>query len=252
MYPVDGTGIWSVCMAAAGRTSTGAGGSAMTLAQLRESWVRRVARQLAPDGSGDTSLLTLDALASLVWTPAGEIFRRDQASRPLSARWWKTSCWRCYAGSVLPHPPPADRSRAVVMSFSLPRSQRIGGAAPLLPTVLPARPPIPDQQCGHGGQGQPMGPSLPLGISRNSGDRSTSGPGGGTAGHLMSTGHRLLPGGQGGLDWCSPPRPRKTWLEDRPGQTGPLIDPRQGSRRPPAACGRLMAGAHPLRATKFL
>lgn len=55
------------------RTSTGAGlVSTMTLAQLRELEYGAWHDSWRPDGShGDTSLLTLDALVSLVWTGTG-------------------------------------------------------------------------------------------------------------------------------------------------------------------------------------
>lgn len=54
-------------------------------------------------------------------------------------------------------PASADRSRAVVMSFSAAAVWRIRRAAPLLPTVLLGKTPIPDQQCGHGGRGNRRG-----------------------------------------------------------------------------------------------
>ncbi|OHU84713.1 glycerophosphodiester phosphodiesterase [Mycobacterium talmoniae] len=121
------------------RTSSGAGlVSEMTLAQLREldygGWHDSRLRDGPP---GDTGLLTLDALVSLVldWNRPVKLF--IETKHPVR-----------YGGLVeskllallqrfgIASPASADRSRAVVMSFSAAAVWRIRRAAPLLPTVL--------------------------------------------------------------------------------------------------------------------
>ncbi|WP_299557511.1 glycerophosphodiester phosphodiesterase family protein [uncultured Mycolicibacterium sp.] len=118
------------------RTSDGTGlVSEMTLAQLREldfaSW--------HPGGQrNDTGLLTLDTLLSLVL---------DWKDRPVKI-FIETKHPVRYGSLVeskllallhrygMATPPSADRSRAVVMSFSAAAAWRIRRAAPMLPTVL--------------------------------------------------------------------------------------------------------------------
>jgi glycerophosphoryl diester phosphodiesterase len=121
------------------RTSTGTGlVSEMTLAQLRRldygAWH---ASRHADDSQGDTGLLTLDALVSLVpdWSRPVKLF--IETKHPVR-----------YGGLVeskvlallhrkgIASPASADLSRAVVMSFSAAAVWRIRRAAPLLPTVL--------------------------------------------------------------------------------------------------------------------
>ncbi|MEZ0363543.1 glycerophosphodiester phosphodiesterase [Mycobacterium sp. pUA109] len=121
------------------RTSSGAGlVSEMTLAQLREldygGWHDSRLRDGPP---GDTGLLTLDALVSLVldWNRPVKLF--IETKHPVR-----------YGGLVeskllallqrfgIASPASADRSRAVVMSFSAAAVWRVRRAAPLLPTVL--------------------------------------------------------------------------------------------------------------------
>ncbi len=121
------------------RTSTGAGlVSVMTLAQLRELEFGAWHGSWRPDGThGDTGLLTLDALVALVldWNRPVKIF--VETKHPVR-----------YGGLVeskvlallhrfgIAAPASADRSRAVVMSFSAAALWRVRRVAPLLPTVL--------------------------------------------------------------------------------------------------------------------
>ncbi len=124
------------------RTSTGVGlVSEMSLAQLREldygAWHSSRQAGGGLDATADTGLLTLDALVSLVldWRRPVKIF--IETKHPVR-----------YGGLVerkvlelldrygIAAPASADRSRAVVMSFSAAAVWRIRRAAPLLPTVL--------------------------------------------------------------------------------------------------------------------
>lgn len=121
------------------RTSTGVGAvSEMTLAELRELDYGAWHASWRPDGThGDTGLLTLEALVALVldWRRPVKIF--IETKHPVR-----------YGGLVeskvlallnrfgIATPASADRSRAVVMSFSAAAVWRIRRAAPLLPTVL--------------------------------------------------------------------------------------------------------------------
>ncbi len=136
---------------AAAWTEQGRRVSTMTLAQLRELGTARGDGWRPGSSHGDTSLLTLDAcFAGFGLAPASEDLRRDQASPSDTARWWKTSCQRCYTGSYCRTASQIDPEVQLVMSFSAAAVRRIRRAAPLLPTVFS---PIPDQQCGHGGRG---------------------------------------------------------------------------------------------------
>ena len=121
------------------RTSNGAGlVSDMTLEQLRafdygawhDSW--------RPDGThGDTGLLTLDALVRLVLDSRRPVKIFIETKHPVRYG-------SLVEGKVLAllhrfgiaSPASADRSRAVVMSFSAAAVWRIRRAAPMLPTVL--------------------------------------------------------------------------------------------------------------------
>ena len=121
------------------RTSSGAGlVSAMTLAELRQLEYGAWHGSWRADGThGDTGLLTFDALVALVldWKRPVKIF--VETKHPVR-----------YGGLVeskvlallhrfgIAAPASADRSRAVVMSFSAAALWRIRRAAPLLPTVL--------------------------------------------------------------------------------------------------------------------
>jgi len=121
------------------RTSTGTGlVSDLTLEELRafdygawhDSW--------RPDGThGDTGLLTLEALVRLVldWRRPVKIFiETKHPVRYGSLVEFKVLALLQRYGIALPA--SADRSRAVLMSFSAGAVWRIRRAAPLLPTVL--------------------------------------------------------------------------------------------------------------------
>lgn len=121
------------------RTSTGAGlVSTMTLAQLRELEYGAWHDSWRPDGShGDTSLLTLDALVSLVldWHRPVKIF--VETKHPVRyGSLVENKLLALLHRFGIAAPASADRSRAVVMSFSAAAVWRIRRAAPLLPTVL--------------------------------------------------------------------------------------------------------------------
>ena len=121
------------------RTSTGAGlVSTMTLAQLRELEYGAWHGSWRPDGThGDTSLLTLDALVSLVldWHRPVKIF--VETKHPVRyGSLVESKLLALLHRFGIAAPASADRSRAVVMSFSAAAVWRIRRAAPLLPTVL--------------------------------------------------------------------------------------------------------------------
>jgi glycerophosphoryl diester phosphodiesterase len=121
------------------RTSTGAGlVSTMTLAQLRELEYGAWHDSWRADGThGDTSLLTLDALVDLVldWHRPVKLFvETKHPVRYGSLVESKLLALRHRFGIAAPA--SADRSRAVVMSFSAAAVWRIRRAAPMLPTVL--------------------------------------------------------------------------------------------------------------------
>jgi glycerophosphoryl diester phosphodiesterase len=118
------------------RTSNGTGlVSEMTLAQLREldfgSW----------HGSGDqrvdAGLLTLDDLVSLVldWNRPVKLFIETKHPVRYGAL-VESKVLALLHRYGIASPASADRSRAVVMSFSAAAVWRIRRAAPLLPTVL--------------------------------------------------------------------------------------------------------------------
>ncbi|CKP30752.1 glycerophosphoryl diester phosphodiesterase [Mycobacterium tuberculosis] len=121
------------------RTSTGAGlVSTMTLAQLRELEYGAWHDSWRPDGShGDTSLLTLDALVSLVldWHRPVKIFVETKHPVRYGSPVENKLLALLHRFGIAA-PASADRSRAVVMSFSAAAVWRIRRAAPLLPTVL--------------------------------------------------------------------------------------------------------------------
>jgi glycerophosphoryl diester phosphodiesterase len=121
------------------RTSNGAGlVSEMTLEQLRafdygawhESW--------RPDGThGDTGLLTLDTLVRLVldWRRPVKVF--VETKHPVRyGSLVESKVLALLHRFGIASPASADRSRAVVMSFSAAAVWRIRRAAPMLPTVL--------------------------------------------------------------------------------------------------------------------
>ncbi|CAM4388413.1 putative glycerophosphoryl diester phosphodiesterase 1 [Mycobacterium basiliense] len=121
------------------RTSTGAGlVSTMTLAQLREFEYGAWHDSWRPDGAhGDTSLLTLEALVALVldWNRPVKIF--VETKHPVRyGSLVESKVLALLHRFGIAQPPSADRSRAVVMSFSAAAVWRIRRAAPLLPTVL--------------------------------------------------------------------------------------------------------------------
>jgi glycerophosphoryl diester phosphodiesterase len=121
------------------RTSTGAGlVSTMTLAQLRELEYGAWHDSWREDGAhGDTSLLTFDALVSLVldWNRPVKIF--VETKHPVRyGSLVESKLLALLHRYGIAAPASADRSRAVVMSFSAAAVWRIRRAAPLLPTVL--------------------------------------------------------------------------------------------------------------------
>ena len=121
------------------RTSTGAGlVSTMTLAQLRELEYGAWHGSWRADGAhGDTSLLTLDALVSLVldWHRPVKLF--VETKHPVRyGSLVESKLLALLHRFGIAAPASADRSRAVVMSFSAAAVWRVRRAAPLLPTVL--------------------------------------------------------------------------------------------------------------------
>lgn len=124
------------------RTSTGAGlVSTMTLAQLRELEYGAWHRSWRPDGThGDTGLLTLDALVALVldWRRPVKIFIETKHPVRYGAL-VESKVLALLQRFGIATPASADRSRAVVMSFSAMALWRVRRAAPLLPTVLLTR-----------------------------------------------------------------------------------------------------------------
>lgn len=121
------------------RTSNGTGlVSDMTLTQLREfdygAWhPSRHGQQAA----GDTGLLTLDELVSLVldWNRPVKLFIETKHPVRFGALVENKVLALLHRFGIAA-PASADRSRAVVMSFSAAAVWRIRRAAPMLPTVL--------------------------------------------------------------------------------------------------------------------
>jgi glycerophosphoryl diester phosphodiesterase len=124
------------------RTSTGAGlVSMMTLAQLNELEYGSWHESGYADGTqGDTGLLTLDALVSLVldWKRPVKIFIETKHPVRYGAL-VESKLLALLHRFGIASPASADRSRAVVMSFSSAALWRVRRAAPLLPTVLLGR-----------------------------------------------------------------------------------------------------------------
>ncbi len=122
------------------RTSNGSGlVSEMTLAQLREldygTW-----HPSSAENPGHTGLLTLDDLVKLVldWNRPVKIF--IETKHPVRyGSLVETKLLASLHRFGIAAPASADRSRAVVMSFSASAVWRIRRAAPLLPTVLLGR-----------------------------------------------------------------------------------------------------------------
>jgi glycerophosphoryl diester phosphodiesterase len=121
------------------RTSTGNGlVSEMTLAELRQldfgSWH---ASRRADRPHDDTGVLTLDALVGLVldWHRPVKIFIETKHPVRYGAL-VESKVLALLHRHGIASPASADRSRAVVMSFSAAAVWRIRRAAPLLPTVL--------------------------------------------------------------------------------------------------------------------
>ncbi|QUR69402.1 glycerophosphodiester phosphodiesterase [Mycobacterium spongiae] len=121
------------------RTSTGDGPvSTMTLAQLREFEYGAWHDSWRADGThGDTGLLTLDALVSLVldWQRPVKIFVETKHPVRYGAL-VESKLLALLHRFGIAAPASADLSRAVVMSFSAAAVWRIRRSAPLLPTVL--------------------------------------------------------------------------------------------------------------------
>src|SRR5271155_6062440 len=124
------------------RTSTGAGlVSTMTLAQLRELEYGAWHDSWRPDGTqGDTSLLTFEALVALVldWKRPVKLFIETKHPVRYGAL-VESKVLALLHRFGIAAPASADRSRAVVMSFSAAALWRVRRAAPLLPTVLLGR-----------------------------------------------------------------------------------------------------------------
>lgn len=121
------------------RTSTGAGlVSTMTLAELRKHEYGAWHASWRADGShGDTGLLTLDTLVSFVldWNRPVKLF--IETKHPVRyGSLVESKLLALLHRFGIATPASADRSRAVVMSFSAAAVWRIRRAAPLLPTVL--------------------------------------------------------------------------------------------------------------------
>ena len=121
------------------RTSNGTGlVSEMTLAQLRELDFGAWHPSWRPDGSqGDTGLLTLDDLVSLVldWNRPVKLFIETKHPVRYGAL-VESKVLALLHRYGIASPASADLSRAVVMSFSAAAVWRIRRAAPMLPTVL--------------------------------------------------------------------------------------------------------------------
>lgn len=121
------------------RTSTGSGlVSEMTLAELRNLDYGSWHPSWRADGShGDTGLLTLDDLVSLVldWNRPVKMFIETKHPVRYGAL-VESKVLALLHRYGIASPASADLSRAVVMSFSAAAVWRIRRAAPLLPTVL--------------------------------------------------------------------------------------------------------------------
>ncbi|MDF2823480.1 MAG: glycerophosphoryl diester phosphodiesterase [Mycobacterium sp.] len=121
------------------RTSSGTGlVSEMTLAQLRTLDFGSWHGSWKADGSlGDTGLLTLDDLVTLVldWNRPVKLFIETKHPVRYGAL-VESKVLALLHRYGIAAPASADRSRAVVMSFSAAAVWRIRRAAPLLPTVL--------------------------------------------------------------------------------------------------------------------
>src|ERR1700691_1545407 len=118
------------------RTSTGAGlVSTMTLAQLRELEYGAWHDSWRPDGThGDTSLLTLEALVSLVldWHRPVKIF--IETKHPVRyGSLVESKVLALLQRFGIAAPASADRSRAVIMSFSAAALWRVWRGGPPLP-----------------------------------------------------------------------------------------------------------------------
>jgi glycerophosphoryl diester phosphodiesterase len=124
------------------RTSTGAGlVSTRTLAQLRKLEYGAWHGSWRADGThGDTGLLTLDALVALVldWKRPVKIFVETKHPVRYGAL-VESKVLALLQRFGIAAPASADRSRAVVMSFSAAALWRVRRSAPLLPTVLLGR-----------------------------------------------------------------------------------------------------------------
>jgi glycerophosphoryl diester phosphodiesterase len=124
------------------RTSTGAGlVSTMTLAELRDLEYGAWHGSWRADGThGDTGLLTLDALVALVldWQRPVKIFVETKHPVRYGAL-VESKLLALLHRFGIASPASADRSRAVVMSFSAAAVWRVRRSAPLLPTVLLGR-----------------------------------------------------------------------------------------------------------------
>ena len=121
------------------RTSTGTGlVSELTLAELKEFDWGAWHSSWRPDGSnGETGLLTLEDLLTLVldWHRPVKVF--IETKHPVRyGSLVESKLLALLHRFGIAAPASADRSRAVVMSFSTAAVWRIRRAAPMLPTVL--------------------------------------------------------------------------------------------------------------------
>jgi glycerophosphoryl diester phosphodiesterase len=121
------------------RTSNGTGlVSELTLAELREldygAWH---SSRHADGGQGDTGLLTLDRLISLVLDCKRPVKIFVETKHPVRyGALVESKVLALLHRYGIASPASADRARAVVMSFSAAAMWRIRRAAPMLPTVL--------------------------------------------------------------------------------------------------------------------
>ena len=190
----------------------------MTLAQLRELEFGSWHGSWRPDGThGDTGLLTLDALVSLVldWKRPVKLFIETKHPVRYGAL-VESKVLALLHRFGIASPASADLSRAVVMSFSSSALWRVRRAAPLLPTVLLGR--------GHRYLASSaastigataIGPSIGTLTRAPRARRPVRGP---RPGAVLLDGRRLrrrqvLPRHRGGLDGHQPPGRAKAWLE---------------------------------------
>ena len=221
------------------RTSSGAGlVSTMTLAELRELEFGAWHGSWRADGThGDTGLLTLDALVELVldWKRPVKIFIETKHPVRYGAL-VESKVLALLHRFGIAAPASADRSRAVVMSFSAAALWRVRRAAPLLPTVLLGRSHRYLASSAASTVGATaVGPSIADAARTPRARRPCSGAG---PGAVLLDARRLrrrplLPGHRRGLAGHQLPRPRQSVAGRRPDRRRPRQS-RAGRRRRPA------------------